>query len=148
MSNMRPKSLHFPINSQMKFLCATGFIVLFAGLLNAQQPAARPASDHNRDAPRASATRLTGTIHIDGSLNEAQWKSAAPIGELTQLDPAEGKPATERSDIRFMYDDDALYIGAMMYDRFPPRGRLGRRDMDRTGSDWLSVIIDTNHDHR
>ncbi len=140
--------MQFPINSQMKLLRTTALIASCAGLVNAQQPAARPANDHNRDAPRASAIRLSGVIHIDGSLNETQWKTATPIGELTQLDPAEGKPATERSDIRFMYDDDALYIGAMMYDRFPPRGRLGRRDMDRTGSDWLSVIIDTNHDHR
>ena len=132
----------------MKLLRTIALIASCAGFLNAQQSTARPASDHNRDAPRATATRLTGTIHIDGSLNEPQWKTATPLGGLTQLDPLEGQPSTERSDIRFMYDDDALYIGAMLYDRQPPHGRLGRRDMDRTSSDWLTVLIDTNHNHR
>jgi hypothetical protein len=123
-------------------------LTLAAVTLNAQQPAPKtPPTDHG-SAPQASATRLKGNISIDGVLNEAQWQSARPINQLTQLDPAEGKPSTERSDIRFMYDDDALYIGAMLYDRERPRGRLGRRDMSMTASDWLTVIIDTNHDHR
>ena len=120
---------------------------LTAGLSSAQQPANRSAPNHDAAAPRATATRLTGTINLDGSLSEPQWRTAQPIGGLTQLDPQEGKPSSERSDIRFMYDDDALYIGAMLYDRQAPRGRLGRRDMSMSASDWLTVIIDTNHDH-
>ena len=132
----------------MKFLSVISFVVACASFLNAQQPTPRLASDHNRDAPHATATRLAGTIHIDGLLNEPEWKNATPIGQLTQLDPLEGQPSTEKSDIRFMYDDDALYIGAILYDRYKPHGRLGRRDMDPTGSDWLTVLIDTNHDHR
>jgi len=118
-----------------------------AGFLGAQQPANRPQYNHDAMAPRATATRVSGTISIDGSLSETQWRSAQPIGGLTQLDPAEGKPATERSDIRFMYDDAALYVGAMLYDSQPPRGRLGRRDMRMSASDWLTVIMDTSHDH-
>ena len=123
-------------------------IALLAGTVSAQQPTVRAASSHDHDAPRATATRITGTIRIDGALNEAQWRTAQPIGGLTQLDPQEGKPSSERSDIRFLYDDDALYIGADLYDRQAARSRLGRRDMDMTASDWLTVILDTNHDHR
>ncbi|HEX5577662.1 MAG TPA: DUF5916 domain-containing protein, partial [Gemmatimonadaceae bacterium] len=104
--------------------------------------------DHQRDAPRASATRIQGSIRIDGSLSEAEWRSAQPLGQFTQLDPQEGRPASERSDIRFLFDDNALYIGAMMYDREAVRGRLGRRDMSMSASDWLTVILDTSHDHR
>lgn len=123
-------------------------ILASASALTAQQPAPRPGGDHERDAPRATASRLTGTIHIDGSLNEPQWRTAQPVTKFTQLDPQEGKPATELTEIRFLYDDDALYIGAMMYDRQPVRGRLGRRDMSMSASDWLTVILDTSHDHR
>ncbi|HUQ19198.1 MAG TPA: DUF5916 domain-containing protein [Gemmatimonadaceae bacterium] len=116
--------------------------------LGAQQPVSRPVTDHNSTAPRATATRITGsTINIDGNLSEPAWRNAQPISGLTQLDPQEGKSASEKSDIRFMYDDDALYVGAMLYDRNAVRGRLGRRDMDMTASDWLTVILDTNHDH-
>ena len=119
----------------------------FAVSAGAQQPVARP-DNHATDVPRATASRLEGTIRIDGVLNEAQWRNAQPLSEFTQLDPQEGRPATERSDIRILYDNEALYLGAMLYDRQDPRGRLGRRDMGMSASDWLTVIMDTNHDHR
>ena len=131
----------------MRLKLTIALAALSAGILGAQQPANRTSYNHDAAAPRATATRLNGTISIDGSLSEAQWRTAQPIGGLTQLDPQEGKPASEKSDIRFMYDDDAIYIGAMLYDRQSPRGRLGRRDMGMSASDWLTVIIDTNHDH-
>jgi hypothetical protein len=118
-----------------------------AATLNAQQPASRTTVTDHRAAPQATATRLNGTISIDGRLSEPQWRTAQPLSQFTQLDPQEGKPASERSDIRFLYDDDALYIGAMLYDSQAPRGRLGRRDMSMSASDWLTVILDTNHDH-
>ena len=132
--------------------------MLTASALAAQQPppstttttgASTPATaySHDRDAPAATATRITGTIHIDGVLDEPQWKTAQPVTQLTQLDPREGKPASERTDIRFLYDDDALYVGATMYDAHPVTGRLGRRDMDMSASDWLTVILDANHNH-
>lgn len=132
--------------SLMRFLPSFLFAAV-SSVAMAQQPA-RPAEDHLRDAPRATAAKLDGTIRIDGVLNESQWIAAQPLGEFRQLDPQEGSSATERSDIRFLYDDEALYIGAMLYDRESVRGRLGRRDMNMTASDWLTVIIDTSHDHR
>ncbi|MEO5590455.1 MAG: DUF5916 domain-containing protein [Gemmatimonadaceae bacterium] len=123
-------------------------LFLIATAAGAQEIDNRAEVEHAKNSPRAAATRLNGAIRIDGALNEAQWKNAIPISGLRQLDPQEGKPATERSDIRFMYDDNALYIGAILNDRQPTRGRLGRRDMAMSASDWLTVIIDTNHDHR
>src|SRR5215207_7871557 len=131
----------------MRFLTSSVIFALAAVSLNAQQPAPKTPPTNHSTAPQATATRMKGSINIDGVLNEAQWQTARPISEMTQLDPAEGKPSSERSDIRFMFDDDALYIGAMLSDRQRPRGRLGRRDMGMTASDWLTVIIDTNHDH-
>jgi hypothetical protein len=127
----------------MRITITIAATILLAGSARAQQPAVY----NHAAAPQATATRFTGTIHVDGVLNEPQWRTGQPIGGLTQLDPNEGKPATEGSDIRFMYDDEALYIGAMLYDSQAPRGRLGRRDMGMSASDWLTVIIDTNHDH-
>jgi hypothetical protein len=51
-----------------------------------------------------------------------------------QQDPNEGQPATQRTEVRFAYDADALYIGARMYDSLGARGvrtRLTRRDQAR-----------------
>jgi hypothetical protein len=134
----------------MRFVYTSILTLAAASLVAAQQPTpVRTASNtsHDQSAPQATASRLNGTIRIDGSLNDAQWRIAQPITQFTQLDPSEGKPASERTEIRFLYDDDALYVGAMMYDHERPRGRLGRRDMPMSASDWLTVILDTNHDH-
>src|SRR5258708_19967552 len=97
---MRRQSLTSRTISHMRFSFIATLISSGATLLGAQQPAPRVASDQNRDAPRASATRLTGTIHIDGSLNEPQWKTATPIGDLTQLAPPNPTPAPYPSHIR------------------------------------------------
>jgi len=132
----------------MRLLPTALALFLIVQVTSAQQPGSGTPANHDTGAPRATAARLAGTIRIDGSLSEQQWRNAQPLSQFTQLDPQEGKPATEKSDIRILYDDDALYIGAMLYDRQDVRGRLGRRDMDMTASDWLTVILDTNHDHR
>ncbi|HUR92265.1 MAG TPA: DUF5916 domain-containing protein [Gemmatimonadaceae bacterium] len=127
--------------------------VLIVAPLSAQDPPApapgqpRVEYEHDRHAPGASAARVTAAIRVDGRLDEAAWQSATPITQLTQVQPSEGQPASERTDVRIMYDDNALYIGAQMYDRGDIRSRVGRRDMGMSASDWLTVIIDARHDH-
>ena len=64
-------------------------------------------------APRALAVRATGEISLDGRLNEAVWREAPPVAEFIQEDPAEGEPATQRTEFRVAYDEVAIYIGAM-----------------------------------
>ena len=113
----------------------------------AQQPSQRPPYDHN-NAPVAQAVRTSTPISVDGVLNEQSWRSATPITDFKQLDPAEGQPVSERTEVRVLYDDDALYVGAWMYDRQASRARLGRRDMSMSASDWLTIIFDSKHDHR
>lgn len=115
-----------------------------------QDPLAKPVpvTSHEQSAPRATAVPFSGVINIDGVLNESHWKSAEPVTQFTQLDPQEGKPGSERTEVRFLFDNDALYIGAIMHDRSPVTARLGRRDMSMSSSDWLTVILDPSHDHR
>lgn len=118
--------------------------------LSAQSPTDAPAAagDHGHATPGATAVRVGEPIRIDGRLDEEVWSRAEAITGLTQVVPTEGEPASERSEIRFLYDGDALYIGAALYDSHPVTARLGRRDMGMSASDWLTVIIDSYHDHR
>ena len=127
----------------------------FTSAASAQSAAgisAAPASHgaaHSIPVPSAHAARRTSPIVLDGSLDDAAWQSAEPITELLQVDPDEGKPQTERTEVRFLFDDDALYIGARMYDRAGAKGvttQLVRRDGSFT-SDWFQVVIDGYHDH-
>ncbi len=86
---------------------------------------------------------------MDGKLNDAAWAAATPITEFTQFDPEQGKPATQRTEVRFLFDDAALYIGARMHDtegRAGIRTQIVRRDAN-FDSDWLQIVIDGFHDH-
>jgi hypothetical protein len=93
------------------------------------------------------AERLQRSIHIDGVLNEPEWQRAQSVSDLIQYDPREGAEPTERSVILVMYDDNALYIGAILFDSNPRGivGQLSRRDRS-THADRFEVLIDSNND--
>jgi len=101
--------------------------------------------------PRVTAVRTAGAIVVvDGRLDEESWQKAAPAADFRQRDPDEGKPATERTEVRLLYDDDAIYVGARMFDSEPSKiaRRLTRRDGDTDGiADWIIVAFDPLHDH-
>src|SRR5215218_8118537 len=106
-----------------------------------------PAARHSA-APVIRAARVQGSIEIDGKLDEGSWATAQPVSGFTQTEPAEGQPATERTEVRVLIGDDAIYIGARLYDREPKRikAALARRDED-VEADEFDVYLDTFHDH-
>ena len=104
---------------------------------------------HAVPVPTATAARRTAPVALDAKIDEEAWKAATPITEFTQLDPEEGKPASQRTEVRFLFDDNALYVAAQMYDTGGTTGvttRLVRRDA-RFDSDYLQIVIDAYHDH-
>jgi hypothetical protein len=103
---------------------------------------------HDAVAPRAQAIRAAQPIQIDGFLDEAVWSEAPPITRFTQLTPDEGEPVSQRTDVRLVYDDQALYIGAMLYDTGPIATILARRDAMMSESDAFAVLLDSHHDHQ
>jgi len=104
---------------------------------------------NGRVPPVATAVRATGAPRIDGRLDDALWTLAQPITEFTQREPHDGQPATERTEVRIAYDDDAVFVAARMYDSEPSRvaARLSRRD-NISQSDAFEVDFDSYHDHR
>jgi len=97
----------------------------------------------------ATATRIKNHPHIDGALNESAWESAESIEGFRQTEPDEGKPGSEKTIVRVLYDDEALYIGFYCYDDDPEKISkvLTRRDR-WTEADQVAVRIDTHHDHQ
>jgi hypothetical protein len=115
------------------------------------QPAKPRAADdvHVIPVPSVPATRRVGAIKIDGLLDEPAWNAAPPVTDFPQIQPDEGKPATQKTEMRFLYDNDALYIGARMYDTEGAAGvhtSLVRRDQP-FNSDYIEIVIDGYHDH-
>jgi len=106
---------------------------------------------NHRTPPLAFATRMPGAeagMRIDGRLDEGIWSQARPTTEFTQTAPAEGQPATEKTEVRVIYDDNSIYIGARLFDSDPNgvRAQLARRDAS-TEADAFEVAIDSYHDH-
>ena len=95
------------------------------------------------------AVRLDQPIVIDGVLSEAVWHNDSAFSNFKQSDPNQGAPATERTEVRVAYDDQAIYIGARMYDASPDSIMpiLARRDQYPI-ADWFGVFIDGYHDQR
>jgi hypothetical protein len=95
------------------------------------------------------AVRTTGTIALDGLLSEDAWTTAQPVSDFTQREPVEGASATERTEVRILYDDDALYVGARLFDSRPDsvRAQLARRDR-LASSDRFVIFLDCYHDRR
>jgi hypothetical protein len=134
-----------------RLLPLLAFPVVAASLLAAPlsaQSMAPAGGDPHAGAPVATAAPATGPVRIDGRLDEPGWASAVPVTRFTQVQPSEGEPATQRTEVRILFDAEAIYIGARLHDTEPVSARLVRRDGSMTGSDWLTVIFDSYHDHR
>jgi hypothetical protein len=106
-----------------------------------------PETATSRPIPRIAAAPVDGPIHVDGRLDEPAWKEAEPVTRFTQRDPHEGEAVSESTEVRVLIGDEALYVGARLYDREPKRirARLVRRD-DDLDSDFFVVFLDSNHD--
>jgi hypothetical protein len=97
--------------------------------------------------PSATAVRTDQPIEVDGNLNEPIWMSATPANEFWQYDPDEGLLYPERTEVRFLYDDDALYVGAWIWDATITT-RLARKDGFANDTDIMAFYFDSYHDHR
>ncbi len=132
------------------FTIASSLFVAFAFPAAAQQTG-RSQSDPR---PVARASLRQGPIAVDGRIDESAWAAATPITEFVQQRPDEGKPATQRTELRILYDEAAVYIGARMHETLGPRGvraALTRRDQVMNGdnsltSDRIAVVFDTFRD--
>jgi hypothetical protein len=87
---------------------------------------------------------------IDGVVDDAEWQDAATIEDFHQLLPVEFAPPAERTTVKVMYDSDALYVGALLFNQDP--GRISARVLKQgdalLADDRFSVVVDTFHDRR
>ncbi len=122
---------------------------LMAGLLLGATAPLAAQSVHPVEAPEVRAVRLEEPIRLDGRLDEAVWRTAPPATGFRQSQPNEGQASVMPTEVRFAYDDAAIYVGARMYDSLGAAGvrtRMVRRDA-QADADYLQVIFDTYHDH-
>ena len=95
------------------------------------------------------AKKVNEKINIDGKLLENIYKTTKPITGFIQLEPDEGKPSSEKTEVWTFYDDHNFYVSAKLYDSSPDSITkiLGRRDK-YLSSDYFGFAIDTYFDKR
>lgn len=124
-------------------------VVVAIGLLPGDARSQSTTLVHTTPVPSVRAVPLDAPVTVDGRLDEAVWRSAPAATEFRQSQPHEGEPATQRTEVRFANDAEALYVGARMYDDLGAAGvrtRLARRDAT-VDSDELTLVFDPYHDH-
>jgi hypothetical protein len=94
------------------------------------------------------AVKTSQVPKIDGNLDDAAWANAPVLSGFIQNSPNVGAPATQKTEVRIVYDNAAIYIGAYLYDepaqirkQFTARDDEGRKDVD-----YFSIFFDTYHD--
>jgi len=100
--------------------------------------------------PQLRAHRINSNIELDGLLNEAYWQATEAASDFRQIQPLEGQPATEKTEVRILYDEDNLYLGVICYDAEPARivAQKLQRDSRLADDDTFGFVLDTYHDHR
>jgi hypothetical protein len=86
---------------------------------------------------------------IDGLLDDDAWKNAPIATDFVELNPVAGRHETQenRTEVKILYDDDAIYIGARMYETGAKKVAHELVNRDNVGtSDFVGVVLDTYHD--
>jgi hypothetical protein len=107
------------------------------------------AAGSDPGAAEVRAVRATSSIVIDGVLSESVWQSAPVVPGLRQQRPNEGADPTQRTEVRVLYDAQALYVAARMFDTHADSivKTLARRDYGMR-SDVFTLFLDPQHDRR
>ncbi|MGH9330355.1 MAG: carbohydrate binding family 9 domain-containing protein, partial [Vicinamibacterales bacterium] len=103
-----------------------------------------------RQTRRLEAVRTAGEITLDGALDEPAWSNAPVAHGFIQNDPHEGDPATFDTEVRVLYDDEALYFGVFAKDDDPAAIIVNdlKKDFDTGNDDGFRLVIDTFRDER
>ncbi len=104
------------------------------------------------DKPSYRAVRVATPPIVDGDLSDAAWQGAVVLTELRQVLPDAGAEPSQRTEVRLVYDDEALYASFYAYESSPS---VATRTMMRYRWDsvWqlddvVRFALDTFHDHR
>ncbi len=135
------------------FMTKSGVVargLFLAGLISNPSPAISQVSVDPDAAPRpsASAVRASGPIRVDGLLDDPSWSSAPVVDDFWQQKPEAGARATERTEVRIVFDDEYLFIGAEMLDGSgtDPIIPTLQRDPNTRDGDAFGIMFDPFRD--
>jgi hypothetical protein len=98
----------------------------------------------------ATPARAAHPPRLDGTLDDPIWNTAPVIDDFRQREPLETTPATEKTEVRILYDTHHIYFGIHCYDRAPSEivATQLRRDLTMDLDDNFAILIDPTLSHR
>lgn len=96
-----------------------------------------------------STKKTTENISIDAELNEASWKDAEIATDFVSLEPKNGTPIPEefKTEVKILYSDNAIYVGAKLFDPNPEKILKELVERDELGtSDFFGIFINGYND--
>ena len=141
-SYKRSNSVRFMLKRLALAILPFAFVVLPCHDASAQAPAG--------GVRQIRAIRISNAINIDGRLDEDVWSEAVAAADFLQQQPNEGTPASEKTEVRVLFDDRNLYVGIRAFDSDP--ANINARELVRDASfdndDKIEILLDTYRDRR
>ena len=111
--------------------------------------AAARAAEAPSSPPSLEPARIAVAPTLDGDvLADPAYADAEPARGFWQTRPDEGQPASQKTEVYVVYDDENLYFGVVCYDEDPDSIIVSgnRRDDPLVETDSFQLILDTYHD--
>ena len=94
-----------------------------------------------------TAQQISNSIKIDGLLNESEWSTAEKAMDFIEADPNPGVSSKQQTEVNVLYDNNAIYVGAKMWDSHPDSLLMELSQRDNIGNtDWFGFILDSYKD--
>jgi len=96
------------------------------------------------------AIKTTQAPKVDGNLDDAAWTNVPVATDFVQNYPISGQSSSQKTTVKIIYDNDAIYVGAYMYDD-PTliRKQITARDAEQLKDvDYFSIFLDTYNDNQ
>jgi Carbohydrate family 9 binding domain-like/Domain of unknown function (DUF5916) len=121
-----------------------------AGIASAQAPPSTQGPLQDPGIKTVHMVRTSTPPRIDGKLDDAVWQTAALVDDLHQVSPIEYAQPDERTEIFLLYDDEALYVGAKLYDNMPQdiTANILRQNDNMGQDDRFYITIDPFNNKR
>ena len=113
-------------------------------------PLTGDAQTGTRTTKTTDIVRLDAPVILDGRLDEPHWQRATLIDDLRQIRPNEYSEPSERTEFYVYYDDEALYVGARVFDSQPDKitAQVLRQGGGLRFEDRVAVVLDPYNDKR
>ena len=128
----------------VKFLLVLLVVSILVLPINTAQPAEDPV------LRKIAAVETDSPPKIDGKLDDPCWQNAARTGDFIQFEPNSGEPASHKTKVYLLFDENRLYVGFECFksDMNVLAANSVQRDSFFFSDDHVEILIDTYLDQR